>query len=335
VLDDYDGGDSMNMEELTTQFASGEMSFSTSEILSYGVQSFFAATYQNMYLMLELLILIIATAFITNLQKSFDSKGSGEVAFFACYIVIVGLAVKGFMTVAQVGQAFVDTASAFMERFVPILVLLIASSGGIASAAAFHPVLMVMTEILTVFIKDIIIPVLFIATALGIISNLSDRFRVDKIVKMMHNFIAWSMGILLTVFVGIISIQSMAMPAIDGITAKTAKYAVGSFVPVVGKVLSDTVDVVMGCSVILKNSFGVAGIVAMCGMCFAPAVQILANSVIYSITAAVAQPVADKRIVGCISHLGKSMTYMFAIILCLALILIITSAIVIKAGGKQ
>lgn len=52
----------------------------------------------------------------------------------------------------------------------------------------------------------------------------------------------------MTAFVGIMTVRGITSKSIDEVTAKTAKFAVDNFVPVVGKSLSDAVATVAGYS---------------------------------------------------------------------------------------
>lgn len=55
---------------------------------------------------------------------------------------------------------------------------------------------------------------------------------------------------------GVLSLEGTLTSSVDGLTAKTTKAVVTSTIPVVGKLLGETVDAVLGCSNILKNAVG-------------------------------------------------------------------------------
>ena len=322
------------MDDLTAELAAGKWSWNPIDILKKVMSFFFKEIQINLKLMLQVIILVLITSIITTMQDSFGGKGVGEVGFFACYILIVGIVIKGFTLAASVGTQFVTTLDSFIKVLIPTMMVLIASSGAALSAAAFQPVLLIASELIGVMIKDILMPLLFLAMAMSMANNIGTKFNVTRIVKLIHNVIKWSLGIMLTIFVGIISLQSLATPALDGIGGKTAKYAVSTFVPVVGKILTDTLDLVVGSSVIIKNSVGVAGIIAIIVMCFVPLVQVLAQISIFALSAAVVEPIADKRIVKCISSVSETLTLLFVMMLSQELMFIINIAIVVSAGSN-
>ena len=120
----------------------------------------------------------------------------------------------------------------------------------------------------------------------------------------------------------------------DGVTAKTAKAVVSSVIPVVGKVLGDVVDSVLGCGVILKNAVGVVGVIVIIGICILPVLKIATLSVMYSLASAVVQPVADDKIVKLLDEMSGVFKLLLAILCSLSVILIIGVTLVIKISNS-
>ena len=102
-------------------------------------------------------------------------------------------------------------------------------------------------------------PIVFIATALGIIANLSDKIQIGKLSNFFKSGITWILGLVITIFVSILSLEGSLTSNVDGLTAKGIKTATSTFVPVVGKALGDSVDTVLGATSLLKNSIGIVG----------------------------------------------------------------------------
>jgi stage III sporulation protein AE len=87
------------------------------------------------------------------------------------------------------------------------------------------------------FINTLLIPATLISVALNIISNISDKVQVDKLSKFINSSIVWILGIVLTLFVGVTSLEGSITNGVDGLTVKTTKAAVSNFIPIVGKIL--------------------------------------------------------------------------------------------------
>ena len=94
-------------------------------------------------------------------------------------------------------------------------------------------------------ISNIFIPIILVSTVLSIVSQISDKVQISNLSKFLKSSVIWTLGISLTIFVGVLSLEGTLGSSVDGITAKTAKAVVSSSIPVVGKLLGETVDAVI------------------------------------------------------------------------------------------
>ena len=146
--------------------------------------------------------------------------------------------------------------------------------------------------------------------------------------------IIWLLGIVLTIFVGLISLEGTLASSIDGITAKTAKAAVSSMIPVVGKILGDSVDSVLGCGLVLKNALGVVGVIVIIGICVITIIKLTILTIMYNISSAVIEPLADEKIVKLLEEFGDVFKLLLAILCSVSIILIIGVTLVIKISNS-
>jgi stage III sporulation protein AE len=152
----------------------------------------------------------------------------------------------------------------FVLALIPLLLALIASSGGIISAAFFHPVILFLMNISGMFMQYVILPLLFLATLLSIVSTMSDQYKVTQLAQLIRNWSIGLMGLFLTVFLGVISVQGASTAITDGVAIRTAKFVTGNFIPVIGRIFTDAADTVVSASGLLKNSVGIAGVGYCC-----------------------------------------------------------------------
>ena len=117
---------------------------------------------------------------------------------------------------------------------------------------------------------------------------------------------------------------------VDGLTAKTAKAAVSSFVPVVGKVLGDSIDTVIGCASILKNAVGVLGIIVIIAIVAKPIIKLSLLCIIYYFTSALCEIIADKKIVKLLEQIGDTFKILLAILFAVSVLFIVGITLVIK-----
>ena len=111
-----------------------------------------------------------------------------------------------------------------------------------------------------------------------------------------------------------------------GITSKTTKAIVSSAIPVVGKILGDAVDTVVGGGIILKNAIGLVGII--------PIIKLSILTISYKLLATVSQPIADTKIVSLLDQIGDIFKILLAILSSISFMLIIGTALVLKISNS-
>ncbi len=118
--------------------------------------------------------------------------------------------------------------------------------------------------------------------------------------------------------------------SVDGITLKTTKAVVTSSIPVVGKLLGETVDAVLGCSNILKNAVGFIGIIVVISICIIPVIKLAIMSISFNLASALSEPIADKKIVSILEQMGDTFKVLLGMICTISVMLMIGLTLVIK-----
>ncbi len=177
-------------------------------------------------------------------------------------------------------------------------------------------------------------PITLIATSLGIISNLSDRVQIGKLSKFLKSGITWSLGVIVTIFVSILSLEGGLTSNIDGLAAKGIKSAATTFIPVVGKALGESVDMVIGSTSLLKNSIGIVGMIIIIGICAMPIIKLSILTVTYHFASAICEPLADKKVVALLEQMGGTFKVLLGIMFFVAVLLIIGLAMCIKISNN-
>lgn len=289
--------------------------------------------YLNMNIMIKLIVLIILCAILKNLQASFMSESVGEIAFYACYIVIVSILLVSFHTVMDLACNIIDSMVAFMHATIPVLITLLATGGNLTSAGIFQPILVMLVEVTATVMKNLFIPLIFLSTVLTVIDNISDKVEVSRLTGFIKQISGWVLGLILTVFIAVISIQGSVGAVVDGVTSKTAKFAISTFVPVAGKYLADAADTVIGCTLLIKNAAGLAVMIGVIAICIVPLLKILALVFLFRITCVLVEPISEKRIVNCINQMAGSLTFILGIVASIAFMFLVSITVMIGAGN--
>lgn len=278
----------------------------------------------------SILVIIIIHSILKSISEGLENKNVAQITYYVQYILIVTLIMANFSDILQMVKTSIQNLVGFMNSLVPLLITLMLTTGNFASAGILEPIILFIITFIGNFITTILLPIVLISTALAIISKVSSRIQVDKLSKFFNSTVVWTLGVVLTLFVGIISVEGSLSSTVDGITAKTTKAAVSNFIPVVGKILGDAVDTVMGCSNILKNAVGIVGVVVVIAICVGPIIKLAILMGLYYLAGAVCQPIADEKIVKLLEEMGNTFKMLLAIMCSVSVMLIIGTTLVLK-----
>lgn len=143
------------------------------------------------------------------------------------------------------------------------------------------------------------------------------------------------MGIILTIFVCSLSVEGTLSSSVDGMTAKTAKAAVSNFIPVVGKILGDSVDSIIGCGNILKNAVGIIGSIIIVGIVILPILKLAILWISFYVLSGVCEVVADEKIVKLIGQISDSYKILMAILFSVSTMFIVGITLVLKITNSS
>lgn len=283
----------------------------------------------------SVIVIIVIHSILKSVSEELENKSVAQITYYVQYILIVTLIMTNFADILQMVKTSIQNLVGFMNSLVPLLITLMLTTGNFASAGILEPIILFIITFVGNFITTILLPFVLISTALSIVSKVSNRIQVDKLSKFFNSTVVWILGIVLTLFVGVISVEGSLSSTVDGVTAKTTKAAVSSFIPVVGKILGDAVDTVIGCSNILKNAVGIVGVVIIVAICVGPIIKLAILMGLYYLAGAICQPIADEKIVKLLDEMGNTFKTLLAIMCSISVMLIVGTTLVLKVTNSS
>lgn len=307
--------------------------FDLKNVLTALLRYFFHEIAVNGKLLATIVALAVFSMILETMQTAFEKQAVSKVAYSICYLVLMVLAINSFDVAIGYAKSAIGNMVHFMMAVVPLLLSLLASMGNITSVTVLHPFIIFMIHTISTLIYTIIFPLLFFSTLLSIVSSLNDRFKVTQLAKLLKNTAIGILGLSVAVFLGVISVQGTVSSVTDGVTLRAAKYVAGNFIPVVGRMFTDASDTVIGASLLVKNTIGLAGVIILVLICAFPALKIMVLAIIYQLAAAVIQPLGDSPIIKCLQVIGKNMMFVFAALAAVGLMFFLAVTIMIAAGN--
>lgn len=322
----------MDLTEILNQAVTGKID--NSKLYKKVINLFGTEVKQSITTLISILIIIVIHSILKSISESLEDDNISKIIYYVQYILIVTIIMSNFSQIIELVKNTASNLVGFMNSLIPILIVLMTYTGTAITSSIVQPILIFMINFIGNIIQTILIPLVLVIAVLSIVSKISEKIQIVKLTKFFKSSVTWFLGVILTLFVGILSLEGTLTSSVDGITAKTTKAAVSSLIPVVGKILGDTVDSVLGCGVILKNAVGVVGVIIIMGICLIPIIKLGTLTIIYNLASGLIEPIADEKIVKLIEEMGGIFKLLLGIICALSVMLIIGVTLVIKISNS-
>lgn len=320
--------DDINYDELFKESISGNVN--TNFIFSKGWNILGSELKSGINMLGTILVIIVIHSILKSVVESLGNEDTGKIAYFVQFILIVVILMKSYSEILKNINETITMLTDFTYILMPLLITIMTATGNFVSGGVIQPLILFAITFIGKFIVSIIFPILIVSTVLGIVSNLSDKIQVEKLSKYFKSTIVWVLCIVLTIFTGILSLETSLTKGVDQISAKTTKAAISSFVPVVGKILGDTVETVFGCAGIIKNAVGFVGVIGVVSICILPVIRVGILTLTYYLASGFCEIIADKKIVNILEQMGDTFKILFGILTSISLMMIIAISIMMK-----
>ncbi len=322
---------SFSFETMMEEITASKNIFNPGQILNTLCKIFLEEIYSSLRLLSVIMAIILLGAFLENLRASYESNNLK--AGIVSVSLVIGLAVKVFKTISAYALNVSTDMCNVMSALLPIMLPLFVSSGFALTGSAMQPVLYFMCNLFAVAFTKVLIPISSAYLAISLADEMSEGVSLSKLrelIKKIYNFI---LGIIMTVFTGILGISSFVTVALDSVGAKGARFAISSMVPIVGGSVSDALGAVVSAAVVLKNTIGVGGIICVLALCIVPVLKIGIIVLFIRLTNAITEPVAEKHTITALSAVADSLSMVNAAVISTAIMMIISIGIIMGIKG--
>ncbi len=276
---------------------------------------------------------VLLCALLEGLKLSFGEKPLGGVVRMVGTLCVCTLFIQPIVSCISDAADVLKAASTFLLACVPVLSGIMVAAGQSASAGAYHMLVTAAGNVVSSFASFVLVPLMNIFLALSIVSSISPGINLNGFCSALNKVIKWIMGLGMTLFTGLVTMHSVVASSADTTGIRTAKFVVGSFVPVVGSALGEALNTVSSCIKTLKAGVGAFGLLAGLFL-FLP---ILAECVLWILTLTLCSGVSQifnlDEITGLLKASADVVSTLVAILLCCMAVLIITTVVMLTIGG--
>ncbi len=300
-------------------------------------QAIFNLVFDGILNVLPLIATIIAVSIlggmIQNLKPNLGKKSIGSVIHFVTYGVVIILIFTIVMRMITLTSNTLNSIKSQMDAVFPILLTMLTAVGGSVSVSVYQPAMALLSSFVVNIFTLILLPLFLISTVLALVSNLSNNVKLDKLISFIHSLFKWIVGIIFTVFIGFAAIQGITAGAVDGLSIKTAKFAIKSYVPLIGSYISDGFYILLASSSLIKNAIGAAGLLLLAGTILSPILELVIFMLALKLMAGIIEPLGDGKIASFVSTLSKNMSLLISILVAVSFMYTLLTGLVMCSAN--
>lgn len=279
-------------------------------------------------------IILIIMSVVSSLELE-EGSDISKLTHLVCYLAIVVIMFSNFVDIISSFKKVITSLTTLMQTVSPFLMAVIMATGKITSTGIIKPMLLFIASAIGFIINYIVVPFICISVSLNIISNISENLNLGKMSKLFNSFSMWTISVTLTIFLGILSLETTLTSSVDSLAVKATQTAVSNFVPVVGKFFSDSFETVVGATHIIANVGGIIGIVVIVVISIIPLLKIFTTMLVYMILSSLIEPICkNEQVSKFISGFVSTYKTLLGILIGVAILFIISTGIILNLASS-
>lgn len=322
----------LSVEEVIDRLGNGQPLYDPSEIFHGIADLFLFEIRSSINLGIHILAICILMALMVHLSSAFGKSAVSTIGSLVASCAVIALCLINFSEVYQLSGDAIQRMASVMQIVLPILLPLLIAMGGIASGGILNPIILGAVTLMTTLLQKVIMPLLFLSSVFILGNSLADRDYIKRLAVLFREAGIFLIGISVTVFSGLTAIQGFVAESTDNMLVKTLKFSVDNLVPIVGGFAADSMDLVLSCTGIIKNSIGIIGLFVILSILALPLLKLMAIALIYKVTAALVEPIGNKVISDSLNELGNTVITLGVVVFLGGLLFIIFLTILIGIG---
>lgn len=297
-------------------------------------QALFAEWRENKALLLMIVALAAGFTLLKNFSTIFRNSYISEMCFLLVYIELMVLLMKSFLIMNELLSETLQRVVEFMKMLIPVFAMSMVFSNGTGSAAGFYEMTFFIIYLVQWGLLYLLAPMVQIYVVMQFLNYILEGEKFTRMCELLEDGIRFCLKFIVTLVMGINLVQGLIYPAIDRLKTGTWAKAVG-MIPGIGNSANAIGEMLVGTGMVIKNSVGAAAMLVLVVLTAIPLVKLYAMSFLYKLSAAVLEPVTDKRIAGSINGVFKGsvlagklmLTSLFLFFITIAMITASTSAL--------
>ncbi|MBQ6702869.1 MAG: hypothetical protein IJN17_07950 [Clostridia bacterium] len=276
-----------------------------------------------------LLCFIVSVSLINSGKNSISSPFFANALTYATLTASVVFTYGILMSLWETLEIYMTSINTVINAMLPSMALIYTMGGNATAAVVSTSGITFIISILNVIFQHGMLPLikicygLSIAEAVGAINGIRE---ITKTVKNIYTFVLSTSMTLLSIF---LLFKTNIAASADGAAARTIKFA-GSFIPIIGSAIGESIRTVMSGVELIKNSVGFVGIIILIVITLPTLLHILTTKICIDISSGIASVLECEKESALLKELSSILGFSLAITVCVAILLLFEMTVFIS-----
>jgi stage III sporulation protein AE len=322
-----DEGAQVSFTELVQELLqNGVTGFDYSRLFDWIKGIFLSEIEENRKLIVEVILLAIGFSVLQNFLGAFQRAYAAEVCYMLIYCILAALLLQSFLGFREITTQALEKSIDFMQALLPAYCIVMVFAVGTGTSLGFYQTAFAVIYLVQWLFLKILMPAIHCYVLLKLCDHFTEKQRFENLTGLLKNAIQWGMNLAVMSVLGINVVQNLIAPAKDRLVSGTASRA-AAMIPGIGNVVNGVSELFVGSGILIKNCVGTAALVLLLLLGAAPLLKLLCMSFFYKLAAAVAEPLTDRRMSGCLKGMAEGGTLYLKLLGCSLVLFFLTIAL--------
>ena len=332
LMDEMLGENSFSIGTALKNMINGNTVFSKEAVQQFLRGLFFDRLEQERGNFLRILLLVLAAAVFSNFAAVFENSQIGDVSFYMVYLLLFTILMNSYQQLGVSLGKQLEWITQFMKGLAPAYFVAVCAATGAVTASMFYQGVLLLVWLVEWLLLTLILPGANLYVLLCLVNHLSKEDMLSKMAELLETLISWSLKTMLGAVLGLQAVRGLVTPAMDAIK-RTAIGKTAGAIPAVGNAVNVVTELILTGALLVKNCLGAVAVIVLLLVGAGPVLHYGFLSISYRFLGAVAQPVSDKRLVGCLGTMGEGCAMLLRIMLTAEILCVLTFVILMVSVG--
>ncbi|MGN1468054.1 MAG: hypothetical protein ACI4W1_07085 [Ruminococcus sp.] len=284
---------------------------------------------------ISIIAVMLLSSMLGTLKSSLENSRMQQIIDVVATLCITSALVVPVSNTVLHTTEIIVTASNFMLAYIPIMLVVMVSSGQAVSGSAYYSMMIMAGQGVSQIASNVIAPLLNAFLGISIAAAVSPNMNLSGITSFIGKIIKWLLGFVMTIFTALLSFKQIITTSLDNVSTRAVRFTLTSLVPVVGSALSDAYKTVQSSVNLLKSGLGVFVIIST-AVVFLP---VIAECLLWVLSIGLSKAAGEvlnlSQPCKVLEAVSTVVTTLLAIIFCIMAVYIISTAVVLMMGGAK